>query len=242
MRERQEMTSHVESDDLLLSIAEQLKTPLTTIARQAELGQFTGDDTTVDAAAIRTQAAAALTLVDSYLLGLQLLREQTQLELEPVSVSSLLVDTAHDLSRFAKYYGVELELQMSGRYGPVMSHARGLKAALLSLGFSLIEAEAAKTARRPKHVTLGLHRTPQGLVTGMYGEYERLSTNGWRTALDLAGKAGQPLTSIATGSGAGLFVADTILRSMNSRLHVGQYQHQRGLAATLEPSQQLQFV
>ncbi len=232
----------VGSDDLLLSIAEQLKVPLTTIARQAELGQLTGDLRMTDVGAIGTQAAAALTLVDSYLLGLQLWSEQVELVMEPVSVSSLLVDVAHELSRFAQYYGVELELRVGGRYGPVMSHQRGLKAALLSLGFSLVEAEASRPERRPRHVTLGFHRTPHGLVAGMYGEYEELRADRWRTALDLAGKARQPLTAIGTGSAAGLFVADAIFRSMNSRLRVGRYQHEQGLAATLQPSRQLQFV
>ncbi len=232
----------VHEGDLLLAVAEQLKVPLTTIARQAELGQLTGQSESVDHASIRTQAAAALTLVDSYMLGLEVLRGQMQLELEPVSVSSMLVDTAHDLYRFARHYGVELEMQTAGRYGPVMSNSRGLKAALLSLGFNLIEAEAGGPARRHRRVVLGLHRTPQGIVTGMYGKYDGLTAEGWRTARQLAGQARQPLTVIGTGSTAGLFVADALLRSMNSQLRVGQYQHQRGLAATFQPSQQLRFV
>jgi hypothetical protein len=234
--------ARVSSDDLLLSVAEQLKVPLTTIARQAELGQLTKEPQLADTEAIRTQAAAALSLIDSYLLGLELLRTQTQLELEPVSVSSLLVDTAHDLDRFARHYGVEIELITAGRYGPVMGHGRGLKAALLSLGFSLVEAEAAGETRRHRRVVLATHRTPHGIVTGMYGNYEALTAKRWRAALTMAGHARQPFTAISSGSGAGLFVADTILRSMHTRLRVGRYQHQSGLAATLQPSQQLQFV
>jgi hypothetical protein len=80
------------TDSLLLSVAEHLKVPLTTIARQAELGQLTGQVNLTDAAAIRAQAMAALTLVDSYLLGLELLSRQASLELEPVSVASTLTD------------------------------------------------------------------------------------------------------------------------------------------------------
>jgi hypothetical protein len=235
-------TARIQSDDLLFSVAEQLKVPLTTIARQAEMGQLMANPEMVDAASIRTQAAAALTLVDSYLLGLELLREQAELALEPVSVSSLLVDTAHELDRFAKQYNVELEVTTGGRYGPVMSHARGLKAALLSLGFTLIEAQAAQPQRRPRRLVLAMHRTPHGIVTGMYGQYEALNAGRWRAALDLCGKAKQPLSVLGSGSGAGLFVADTILRSMETRLRVGRYQHLSGLAATMQPSQQLQLV
>jgi hypothetical protein len=232
----------VSADSLLLSVAEQLKVPLTTIARQAELGQLTGDADKIDSAAIRMQATAALTLVDSYLLGIELMRSSAQLELEPVSIASTLTDTAHDLDRFAKQYQVQLEVEVGGKYGPVMGNPRGLRAALLSLGFALVEAQAAQDMQGPRRVILATHRTPHGIVTGMYGHYEALSADRWRAALGLAGRATQPLNALTPGSGAGLFVADTILRSMETRLRVGRYQHQSGLAATFQPSQQLSFV
>ncbi|HSX31782.1 MAG TPA: hypothetical protein VLF43_00840 [Candidatus Saccharimonadales bacterium] len=241
-QEQPETLALPKPDDLLLSVAEQLKVPLTIIARQAELGVLTDSPGQAGSETIRMQAVAALTLVDSYLLGLELLRSQTELELEPVSVPSLLVDTAHDLDRFARHYNVHIELTTAGKYGPVMSHARGLKAALLSLGFVLVEAQAAGDQRKPRRLQLATHRTPHGIVTGMYGDYEALSTKHWRTALAMAGKARQPLVSMNSGSGAGLFVADAILRSMQSSLRVGKYQHLPGLAATLQPSKQLQFV
>lgn len=248
-----------EADELLVSVAEQLKVPLAIIARQAELGTL-GEAAGLDAATIATQADAALLLVDSYLLGLELLRTQTQLELEPVSVSSLLVDTAHDLQGFAHQYGVEVIVETAGRYGPVMSNSRGLKAALLSLGFALVEAQAAAEpsgqmggiappalhgAQPPgKHprVLLAAHRTPHGIVTGMYGTHHTVSAEAWRRAQALCGRAKQPFMELAGGSAAGLFVADAILRSMDSRLRVGRYLRHGGLAATLQPSRQLQLV
>jgi hypothetical protein len=236
-----------EANELLASVAEQLKVPLAIIARQAELGALHGtQDGSFDATTIATQADAALMLVDSYLLGLELLRTQTQLELEPVSVSSLLVDIAHDLHSFARQYGVKVELETAGRYGPVMSNARGLKAALLSLGFALVEAQSAQlvegAGKKPARVLLAAHRTPHGIVAGMYGTHQTVSAGAWRRAQTLRGKARQPFAELGAGSAAGLFVADTILRSMESRLRVGRYLHAGGLAATLQPSQQLQFV
>lgn len=232
----------VQADSLLLSVAEHLKVPLTTIARQAELGQLTGQAELTDAAAIRTQAMAALTLVDSYLLGLELMSRQARLELEPVSVSSTLMDAAHDLEQFARQHRVQLEVVVGGKFGPVMSHPNGLRAALLSLGFALVEAQASQDLQGPRRVVLATHRTPLGIVTGIYGQYEALSSERWRAALGLVGKARQPLTNLMPGSGAGLFVADTIMRSMDTRLRVGRYLHQSGLAATLQPSHQLSFV
>lgn len=228
--------------NLLLSVAEQLRAPLTVIARQAELGQLTGQLELTDASAIHMQATAALTLVDSYLLGLDLMNRQTKLDLEPVSIASTLADAAHDLSLFAGHYNVQLEVEVEGRYGPVMGHAQGLRAALLSLGFALVEAQAAQDAKGPKRVVMATHRTPHGIVTGVYGQYEKLNAEQWRAALGLVGRARQPIAVLSAGSGAGLFVADAILRSMETHLRVGRFHHQSGLAATFKPSQQLTIV
>lgn len=231
-----------QASNLLLSVAEQLRAPLTVIARQAELGQLTGQLELSDASAIRMQATAALTLVDSYLLGLDLMNRQTKLELEPVSIASTVADAAHDLSLFANQYNVQLEVAVEGKYGPVMGNPQGLKAALLSLGFALVEAQAAQDVRGPKRLVMATHRTPHGIVTGVYGQYEKLSAEHWRAALGLVGRARQPIATLTAGSGAGLFVADTILRSMETRLRVGRFHRQSGLAATFKPSQQLRIV
>jgi hypothetical protein len=224
---------------LLRSVAEQLKLPLATIARQAELAELTGDLSTVDVATLQTQAVAALALVDSYLLGLQLAEGQTELTLEPVSVSSLLVDVAHELDKFARQHGTGLRLHIGGKYEPVMAHQAGLRSALLTTGYALIENYPKPTSLP---LTLAVHRTPKGIVTGVYGDYDQLGMGAWRRALDLQGRATQPIPGLTGGNGAGLFIAEAILRAMATKLRVGKYLRQYGLATTLQPSQQLQFV
>lgn len=232
-----------EWDGLLLAVAEQLKTPLTIIARQAELGEIAERPGGMETQVVRTQAEAALQLVDSYLLGLELMRGQTALQLEPVSLSSTLVDAAHALTRFARQYGVDIAVEVAGRYEPVMAHARGLRAALLSLGFGMVEAQTVPAAgRRAQRLTLAVHRTPHGIIAGVYGNNDTLNAEAWRRALKLCGRAPQPFTGLSSGTGAGLFVAHTILKSMASGLRVGTRNHERGLAATFQPSQQLSFV
>jgi len=229
-----------ESTTILSSIAEQLKVPLTTIARSIELGQLHDDPGLLDMGALHLQTQAALTLVDSYLLGLQLLNGQGQLALEPVSVASTLTDTAHELSGFARQYNVTLEVQIAGRYGPVMAHHAGLRAALLSLGYGLL-ATPDEFDDGPRRVVLAAHRTERGIVAGLYGEHGPTASQ-WRKALELCGRARQPLATLAASSGAGLFVADAILQAMATRLRVGRHHRQVGLATTLLPSQQLRLV
>jgi K+-sensing histidine kinase KdpD len=226
-----------DTTQLLRSIAEQLKLPLTAIARQAELGTLTGEPAMTDLKAISTHASTALILVDSYLMGLHLLHEQASLSLEPVSVSSMLTETAHELHGLAKQYDVTLDLHIAGKYAPVMAHRSGLKSALVSLGCGLLESGPIAGGR----LTLAVHRTPHGIVTGVYGNFEALSASRWRKALALQGKAAQPLRALG-GNAAGLFVAETILQAMETRLRVGKYLNQHGLATTLQASQQLSIV
>jgi hypothetical protein len=233
-------TQYMESQDastLLRSIAEQLKQPLMAIARQAELSSFTGSVQPQALADIGVHAATGLHLVDGYLLGMRLLDEQAQLELEPVSISSLLTETAHELSGLAKQYDTSLELHIAGRYAPVMAHRQGLKAVLMSLGCALLEGGTSES----KQLTLAVHRTPHGIVTGLYGAFVSLSTDEWRKALALQGIASQPMRSLG-GSAAGLFVAETILQAMEARLRVGRHLNMQGLATTLQSSQQLSLV
>jgi len=259
---------------LLQSIAEQLKMPLTAIARQAELGEFGADISALDFRAVGEQASTALALVDNYLLGLQLATGQEILALEPVSAASVLADVAHELDSFAKRYGVPLEVHIAGKYEPVMANRKALRAALTSLGYELIAAQAAQceagvasseamlaagknsgaNAANPTNPTnlapktslaplvLASHRTAHGIVAGMYGEYAMLSAPRWRKALALRGRARQPFAALSAGSAAGLFVADTLLQAMTAQLRVGRYHHQQGMAATLQPSRQLQLV
>lgn len=233
-------TTTVPTDELLRSVAEQLKLPLMNIARKAELAQLLGGIEPMELQSIHTHAVAALRLVDSYMLGLELLSGQGMLDLAPISVSSALTEAAHVLEPFAKQYGVILELEISGKYGPVMGNYEGLKAALVSLGYELIEAQASHT--RSAHLTLAATRNTQGIVAGMYSAYENLQAEHWRRAIELCGKAQQPFTTLVAGSGAGIFVADTILQAMDARLRVGHYHKQRGLSTVLRQSPQLELV
>lgn len=227
------------SSSLLRSVAEELKLPLMQIAREAELRKNTGQG--VDYLdRLQTSADMALMLVDSYLLGLELSDAQAQLELEPISVSSVLTDTAHSLSPFAKQYDVLLEMQSSGKYGPVMAHGAGLKAALLSLGYALVSVPSNNTGQR--HIMLGLHQSNHGLVAGVYGDFETLAHAQLRQAQLLCGRARQPFRALSGGSAAGVFVADMIFRAMHSSLGVSRHHKQTGLAATLQPSRQLVLV
>jgi hypothetical protein len=228
------------SQHLLLSLAEQLKMPLLQIARQAELAALPGAK--ADLSSVQVTADTALKLLDSYLLGIQLASQEGELfEVEPVSVSSGLYDAGAQLRPIAKAYDVQLDLHIGGRYEPVMAHRRGLQSALVSLGYALIEALPAMESPQLR-LQLSVHRCRYGIVAGMYCDAEKLTTQALRQGRALSGQARQPLTEVTHTSGAGVFMADAILRAMRSQLTVSRHQKLRGLGAVLQPSAQMQLV
>ena len=225
------------NDRLLQAMAEELKLPLLQIARQAEL--LAGDK--VDAATlqeIELSATQALWFVDSYLLSQQLL-QQSSLELEPVAVSAALQEAAHVLEALAKQHNCSLELQLDGRFAPVMAHRLGLQTALIGLGSALITA--AQNEAKPRLI-LAAHRSHGGVVAGIFSQTEGLSQAVYERGRLLYGKARQPLQEFSAGPGAGVFVADALFGSMDSHLRVAKHHSLTGLAATLQPSRQLSLV
>lgn len=231
------------SQQLLMSVAEQIKLPLLQIARQAELARLGDGAAPTTLAHIQSTADSALSLLDNYVLAIRLNLEaqSSSLGLEPVSVSSLLYDVGHQLSQYAKSYGVNLELHIAGRYGPVMAHRAGLEAALVSLGLSLIEALPAQESPQLK-LQLATHRCRYGVVAGIYSDAERLSGEALRHGQRLHGHSRQPLLNLSHTAGAGVFVADSLLKAMNLELKVSRHHRLFGLGAVLQPNHQLQLV
>jgi hypothetical protein len=237
---RNDQPASILSQHLLLSLTEQLKLPLLQIARQAELDSLSPSDSTIPN--IRVTADSALKLIDSYVLGVRLATQEAGFfESESVSISSVLYDAAAELAPLAKAYDIQIDLQLSGKYGPVTANRRGLQAALVSLGFALIEAlPALETAQL--RLQLSAHRCRYGIVAGLYSDAQQLTTDALRQGRQLYGRARQPLTGVAAGSAAGVFVADALLHGMRSQLTVSKHRKLYGLGAVLQPNPQMRLV
>ncbi len=230
-------TSVVGGERLLQAMAEELKLPLLQIARQAELSANGQADPAV-LQEIEMSATQALWFVDSYLLSQQLL-QQASLELEPVAVSAVLQETAHVLEALAKQHNCSLELQLDGRFAPVMAHRLGLQTALIGLGNTLIMA--AQNEDQPRLI-LAAHRSRGGVVAGIFSQTEGLSQAVYERGKALYGKARQPMQEFTSHAGAGVFVADALFGSMDSHLRVAKHHSLSGLAATLQQSRQLTLI
>lgn len=228
------------SQQLLLSLAEQLKVPFMQIARRAELATLTNEIESLGD--ISSAANGALRLLDNYILGVQLAHQPDYIfDTEPVSVSAVLYDATAELMPMAANYGVKLELDVDGKFTPVMAHRKALQAALVSLGYALIEALPAHGTPQLR-LQFSAHHSRYGVVAGVYCNTNGLSAQTLRQGRMLHGQARQPLTQFSPSSGAGIFVADAILQAMQSPLTTSRHHNLRGLATILQPNPQLQLV
>jgi len=222
-----------EQEALFLSVTEQLVRPFLQIARISELADQEQWQT------VRTIADSYLQIAESYALSLRAHGKITPLKLEPIAVSALLYDTAHSLSAFAKQYGVELEVDAGTRQQPIIADRTILQSAMISLGQVFVLAQSESDDMAP--VRLSAHKSRYGVVAGMYGSAS-LGAESLRKARLLQGKAHQPISQLVSGPAAGVFVADSLLQVIKTRLHVAKYHNLTGLAATLPSSSQLQLV
>lgn len=229
------------SERLFLVLAEQLKQPLLQIARDAELGRITGRSEDL-LGSIELTADTALKLLDNYLLSTRLAKLKESIELEPVSIAAVLNDTLHNLDNIAKQYRCDLELHLSGKYEPILANKAGLEAALISLGFVFIEAQGSIPHEHRPVLKVAAHRSRSGIVAGMFADVEGLSAEMYRRARQLYGRSHQPLAQLSSASGAGVFVADSLLSSMSTELRIAHHQKLSGLAATFIPSKQMSLV
>jgi hypothetical protein len=230
------------SQRLLLSVAEELKMPLMQIARLAEQTELKPSQKTSTHKIIQTTADSALQLIDNYILGIRLKLEPQMFELEPVSVSSVLYDTRQQLDGIAKNYGVNLELNIAGRFGTVNCNRQALQAALASMGAALIEAlPASKDGHSQMCLEFATHRSRYGIVAGIYTDKSQISSSTLKAARKL-NLTRQPLINFSHTSGAGVFVAETILKAMRLSLTASRHHRLYGIATILQPNNQLQLV
>lgn len=218
---------------LLIALAEQLKLPLAQIAMQAEASQ-----NSEDLRQIISTAEISIQLIDGLILGINN-KAQTFLHLQPVSLSSVLQASREDLIEHARNYNCKIELDINGRFGPVMGDFRALQSAFTALGHSMIESQS-QAAR--KLVILSAYGNRDSVKAGVFSEGTSLNFDMFRRSKVLAGSARQPLTGKSSSPAAGLFIADSLFTIFASQLKLARHHKLSGLVTTLQPSKQLKLV
>jgi hypothetical protein len=238
-------TTHIGQVDegnirLLLALAECMKTPLLKASRTAELARMTKDFTKIED--IEFVSDMGIDLIESYILSLKMQLAGDAMPLESVSLSATLHDVAHTLQKMDTSTSFDIELHIAGKYGPIMAHPKGLQTALLNIGKVLMNTHSEREGKERAILTLAARRTQRGIAAGIFTNIDGLDAKTFARARKLYGSAAQPLPQLTFESGAGIFIADSLLQSMESHLRVSHYKKLTGLAATFLPSQQLSLV
>jgi len=226
---------------LFSNLAEQVRMPFMQIAHAAELAAIQDDKEELRKlfSTVGVSSQAALMLIDGYLLSLRMQQEQ-KLELEPVSMGSVLYDAAHQIDNYAKTHNCEVQITVLGKNQPVMAQRNAVESAFINLGYSFIDAVAAMNG--VTRITLGAKKVPGGVSAGVFSDSNELTSLLLKQAKAISGTAKQPLALFSAGSGAGIFVADSLFSLIGRPLRVTKMQSQKGLATTLDPSSQLALV
>lgn len=223
------------SDQLLNSLARELKNPLILIARQAELGQNTGDDSNLTA--IRETAENTLRLIDSYLLMARSEYGQRSLPMESMAVGSIIYDVAKDLAPYAKSHGIGFSTDVKD--GSVMANREGLRAVIGCLAELAMAQNTAGASK--KEVLIRTKRKEDRLHVSILGN--SMDING--RELEMARRM-QGVSQLASGklsdSGIRLAISDILAGALGSELKVRQAGRFKGLGFSLMISKQLQLV
>lgn len=240
MQEKGQHTDQESQEQLFISVADGI---CHTLLQMNRLSEVAGADTAEQKAHWQTVhdiTRASLALLESYSLTLRLQQGLESPIVAPVATAVLLRDTAKLLEPYAAQFGVQIELDVSSRLGPILSDRVVLQSALISLGQVFIAAHAE--TERPKPIRLAAHKTRYGIVVGLYGHGIEMSSAALRRARSLRGKAFQPYAQFVSGPASGVFVADGLLNTVAAQLHAARYHNVAGLAVTMPACDQLQLV
>lgn len=222
----------------IINIAEQLKLPLVQILHELELQKINIES---DMSNIEVSAEYALKLIDNYLLSLRLESADLEFNLEPISVSSVLYDSAESLDKLAKQYGINLELELNNSLKPVMANRLGLQSALTSVGASLVESIPAQQDSDYR-LKLSSYKCRYGIVAGFYLNSSALGSNLLKIGRSLMQVSRQPIPNLSPSAGAGIFVAENIFKAMNLNLRVSKHHDLYGLGTVLKMNDQLHLI
>ncbi len=231
---------------LLVALSDDLSLPLLQVRSSLEILEdenFSKPATHQMSEQVSLSVENGLQLIEAYKLTLRATNAAEDMHLEPVAVGMVLQDVAHILSKYADKYATDIQVDVSGRLTPVLTHQPSLQIAMQILSASLIRAQAAQTKQKRYKLLLGAHRASDSVIsTGVYSTIEGLSDKTLRSARSLTGRARQPLPAMPPGAAGGVLIADMLCSSLWQPLRAAAHGGLHGIATSIPISKQLQLV
>lgn len=227
---------------LLMALSDDLSLPLLQVKSILETASFSNVSGKY-AQQMSLSVESGLQLIEAYKLTLRTNNDSENLNFEPVAIGMVLQDVAHELTPYAKKYATDLQVDVTGKLTPVLTHQPSLHIAIQILSASLIRAQAAQTRQKRYKLLLGAHRSSESVIsTGVFSNIDGLSDKTLRTARSMMGQARQPLPAMPPGATSGVLIADMLCANMWQPLRAAAHGGMHGLATAIPVSKQLRFV
>jgi len=227
----------------LVAAAHELKTPLAIIAHLASALEddslATPQQRQVSLQRIQLSAERTLRLIQglttSYRIGDDQLR--FALNLQPINVTQVCEEVAHEILPFANVQSQSLELYLGQRSQLVV----GDKELLHSILFNLLDNAFRHT---PPETTVSMHirRRSEVVRVCVHDSGPGVQPSDMSRLKQRLGRQPQPIVTRSSGSGLGLYIAQQLADAMGGRLGVGTVKSGADFHVDLLHSRQLSLV
>jgi signal transduction histidine kinase len=225
-------------DQLIASVAHELKTPLTLIsgmASQLQDPDFRASQHPKYLERIQYSSDRLLSLVDSILKGYEIKQNVLELHLEPLSPIMIMEEVAHELEPHARKQAQLITVKSGRRKQPLVLAD---KSCLHAIIFNLLD-NAIKYTKPEQTIELEarLKRDYAQLAVKDYGVGVKKSDV--KRIFNQFGKSQRPIPQWANSTGLGLYIAKQLTEAMNGQLELTRRRDGSSFLVNLQLSQQL---
>lgn len=225
------------NQQLIASVAHELKTPLTLISGlSAQLQESTSDPKQYQKYVERIQFSSdrLLSLVDSILRGFELEQDMLELTLEPVSPQLIMEEVAHELMPHARRQAQLIAVKTGRQHQTIVADRGCLHAVLFNLLDNAIKYSDPETTIE---LEARLRRGYGQLVIKDYGP--GIAKKDLKRLFSQFGRIQRPVPKWATTTGLGLYIARQLTEAMNGHLELTRRKDGSSFLVNLQLSRQL---
>lgn len=219
---------------LVRNVAEDLKLPLTRVL--AYVSEPVKNE--ASSALVRHTLEGAVDFIDTYILCLQVQSGQQQLCIEPVALSPLFDEVAHQLTPLAHEHNFDISISVSRSVKTVLSDKFVLQKLLSVLGYSFLQL----TSSRQEKLLYHAHWQKGQVSAGVLSSNMQLKHRDLGDVRKNKGRASLLSKDLPYGTSAALAIADLLAHTLHNPLQTLNFNSQSGLGISLLPSSQLRLL
>lgn len=234
------------SDDYMQSLvaaAHELKTPLAIIAHLASALEDESLDTPAQRRAglqrIQLSATRTMRLIQSLTTTYRINQQQLSLalQLQPVNITQVCEEVAHEISPFAEVHNQSLQLRLGKRSQLVVGDRELLHSIIFNLLDNALRHTPPETA-----VQMQIRRQDQIVRVCVHDGGPGIQPSDMTRLKQRLGVQAQPIVTRSSGSGLGLYIAQQLAGAMGGRIGVGTVKQGADFHVDLLHSTQLSFI